>query len=220
MIKNNMHIDFKKFNENSYVLDSVLLWVEYVGLCAKYKAILKLKLDKWHPKLKWIITKSMGRAIYSIVHNGKKINTGLTSKMANAFKKFKLNNSGVRVTKDHLLKPQLWGEFFFDNGSHYYTGTKSAFKQWQKIMNYLCHTTNVTSKENDLLSMQTHRDDDTKQLDRYTLLEDSYSAANIELETLTNGFIKSTKFPLSLPIEFVKWEKQLVNDIEKREEVK
>lgn len=215
-----MFIDFKKFNENSYVLDSVLLWVEYVGLCAKYKAILKLKLDKWHPKLKWIITKSMGRAIYGIVHNGKIINTGLTSKTANVLKNLKFKSSGERVTKDHLLKPQLWGEFFFDNGSHYYTGTKSAFREWQKIMNYLCHTTNVTSKENDLLSTQTHRDDDTKQLDRYTLLEDSYSAANIELETPTNGFIKSRKLPLSLPTEFVKWEKELVKEIKDREEVK
>ena len=126
----------------------------------------------------------------------------------------------MRVTKDHLLKPQLWGEFFFDNGNHYYTGTKSAFREWQKIMNYLCHTTNVTSKENDLLSTQTHRDDDTKQLDRYTLLEDSYSTANIELETPTNGFIKSRKLPLSLPTEFVKWEKELVKEIKDREEVK
>jgi hypothetical protein len=212
-----MYIDFKKFNENSYVLDSVLLRVEYKGLCAKYNSILELKLDNWHPKLKWIITKAMGRAIYSIVHNGKIINTGLTSKMANASKKLK---SGIRVTKDHLLKPQLWGEFFFDNGNHFYSGTETAFKEWQKIMNYLCHTTNVTSKENDLLSTQTHRDDDTKQLDRYTLLEDSYNTANIELETPTNGFIKSKKFPLSLPAEFIKWEKNLIKDIGLGEEVK
>ena len=66
-----MYIDFKNFNENSYVLDSVLLRVEYKGLCAKYNSILELKLDNWHPKLKWIITKAMGRSIYSIVHNGK-----------------------------------------------------------------------------------------------------------------------------------------------------
>ena len=209
-----MYIDFKNFNENSYVLDSVLLRVEYKGLCAKYNSILELKLDNWHPKLKWIITKAMGRSIYSIVHNGKIINTGLSSKMANASKKLK-----QKVTKDHLLKPQLWGEFFFDNGNHYYSDTENAFKEWQKIMNYLCHTTNVTSEENDLLSTQTHRDDDTKQLDRYTLLEDSYNTANIELETPTNGFIKSRKFPLSLPTEFVKWEKELIKDIE-REEVK
>jgi len=207
-----MYIDFEKFNENSYVLDSVLLRVEYKGLCVKYKEILKLKLDKWHPKLKWIITKAMGRSIYSIVHNGKIINTGLSSKMANASKKLK-----QKVTKDHLLKPQLWGEFFFDNGNHYYSGTENAFKEWQKIMNYLCHTTNVTSEENDLLSTQTHRDDDTKQLDRYTLLENSYSAANIELETPTNGFIKSRKFPLSLPTEFVKWEKELIKNIVREE---
>jgi hypothetical protein len=156
----------------------------------------------------------MGRSVYSIVHNGKIINTGLTSKMANASKKLK-----QKVTKDHLLKPQLWGEFFFDNGDHYYSGTETAFKEWQKIMNYLCHTTNVTGEENDLLSTQTHRDDDTKQLDRYTLLENSYDTAKIELETPTNGFIKSRKFPLSLPTEFVKWEKELIKDIE-REEVK
>lgn len=209
-----MYIDFKNFNENSYVLDSVLLRVEYKGLCAKYNSILELKLDNWHPKLKWIITKAMGRSIYSIVHNGKIINTGLSSKMANASKKLK-----QKVTKDHLLKPQLWGEFFFDNGNHYYSDTENAFKEWQKIMNYLCHTTNVTSEENDLLSTQTHRDDDTKQLDRYTLLENSYDTAKIELETPTNGFIKSRKFPLSLPTEFVKWEKELIKDIE-REEVK
>jgi|TARA_B100001094_G_C18140745_1_gene777724 hypothetical protein len=209
-----MYIDFEKFNENSYVLDSVLLGVEYDGLCAKYDSILELKLDNWHPKLKWIITKAMGRSVYSIVHNGKIINTGLTSKMANASKKLK-----QKVTKDHLLKPQLWGEFFFDNGDHYYSGTETAFKEWQKIMNYLCHTTNVTGEENDLLSTQTHRDDDTKQLDRYTLLENSYDTAKIELETPTNGFIKSRKFPLSLPTEFVKWEKELIKDIE-REEVK
>lgn len=209
-----MYIDFKNFNENSYVLDSVLLRVEYKGLCAKYNSILELKLDNWHPKLKWIITKAMGRSIYSIVHNGKIINTGLSSKMANASKKLK-----QKVTKDHLLKPQLWGEFFFDNGNHYYSGTENAFKEWQKIMNYLCHTTYVTSEENDLLSTQTHRDDDTKQLDRYTLLENSYDTAKIELETPTNGFIKSRKFPLSLPTEFVKWEKELIKDIE-REEVK
>ena len=207
-----MYIDFEKFNENSYVLDSVLLRVEYKGLCVKYKEILKLKLDKWHPKLKWIITKAMGRSIYSIVHNGKIINTGLSSKMANASKKLK-----QKVTKDHLLKPQLWGEFFFDNGNHYYSGTENAFKEWQKIMNYLCHTTNVTSEENDLLSTQTHRDDDTKQLDRYTLLEDSYNTANIELETPTNGFIKSKKFPLSLPAEFIKWEKELIKNIVREE---
>jgi hypothetical protein len=209
-----MYIDFKNFNENSYVLDSVLLRVEYKGLCAKYNSILELKLDNWHPKLKWIITKAMGRSIYSIVHNGKIINTGLSSKMANASKKLK-----QKVTKDHLLKPQLWGEFFFDNGNHYYSDTENAFKEWQKIMNYLCHTTNVTSEENDLLSTQTHRDDDTKQLDRYTLLENSYDTAKIELETPTNGFIKSRKFPLSLPTEFVKWEKELIKDIT-REEVK
>ena len=209
-----MYIDFKNFNENSYVLDSVLLRVEYKGLCAKYNSILELKLDNWHPKLKWIITKAMGRSIYSIVHNGKIINTGLSSKMANASKKLK-----QKVTKDHLLKPQLWGEFFFDNGNHYYSGTENAFKEWQKIMNYLCHTTYVTSEENDLLSTQTHRDDDTKQLDRYTLLENSYNTAKIELETPTNGFIKSRKFPLSLPTEFKKWEKELIKDIE-REEVK
>lgn len=209
-----MYIDFKNFNENSYVLDSVLLRVEYKGLCAKYNSILELKLDNWHPKLKWIITKAMGRSIYSIVHNGKIINTGLSSKMANASKKLK-----QKVTKDHLLKPQLWGEFFFDNGNHYYSGTENAFKEWQKIMNYLCHTTYVTSEENDLLSTQTHRDDDTKQLDRYTLLENSYDTAKIELETPTNGFIKSRKFPLSLPTEFIKWEKELIKDIE-REEVK
>ena len=70
-----------------------------------------------------------------------------------------------------------------------------------------------------MLSTQTHRDDDTKQLDRYTLLEDSYNTANIELEMPTNGFIKSRKFPLSLPTEFVKWEKELIKDIT-REEVK
>jgi len=213
-----MYMDFKKFNENSYVLDSLLLWIEYVGLCAKYKAILKLKLDKWHPKLKWLITKTMGRAIYGIVHDGKKINTGLTSKMANVFKKMRLKNSGEKITKDHLLKPQLWGEFFFDNGNYYYTGTKSAFSEWQKIMNYLCHTINVTNKENDLLSTQTHRDDDTKELDRYTLLEDSYNIANIDLETPTNGFIKSKKLPLSLPIIFKKWEKELYKNIKIREE--
>ena len=207
-----MYIDFKNFNENSYVLDSVLLRVEYKGLCAKYNSILELKLNNWHPKLKWIITKAMSRSIYSIVHNGKIINTGLSSKMANASKKLK-----QKVTKDHLLKPQLWGEFFFDNGNHYYSGTENAFKEWQKIMNYLCHTTNVTSEENDLLSKQTHRDDDTKQLDRYTLLENSYDTAKIELETPTNGFIKSRKFPLSLPIEFIKWEKELIKDIEREE---
>jgi len=215
-----MYIDFKKFNENSYVLDSVLLWVEYVGLCAKYKAILKLKLDNWHPKLKWLITKSMGRSIYGIVYNGKRINTGLNSKMANVMKILRLKNSDIRVTKDHLLKPQLWGEFFFDYGNYYYSGTKNAFKKWQKIMNYLCHTVNVTNKENDKLSAQTHRDDDTKQLDRYTLLEDSYSVANIELETPRDGFIKSKKLPLSLPIEFLKWEREIIKDIKIREEVK
>jgi len=209
-----MYIDFEKFNENSYVLDSVLLGVEYDGLCAKYDSILELKLDNWHPKLKWIITKAKGLTVYRIVQNCKIYNTGYTRNMANASKKLK-----QKVTKDHLLKPQLWGEFFFDNGDHYYSGTETAFKEWQKIMNYLCHTTNVTGEENDLLSTQTHRDDDTKQLDRYTLLENSYDTAKIELETPTNGFIKSRKFPLSLPTEFVKWEKELIKDIE-REEVK
>lgn len=202
-----MYIDFKNFNQNSYVLDSVLLRVEYKGLCAKYKSILELKLDNWHPKRKWIITKTFGRAVYGIIYNGKTINTGLTSKTANASKKLK---SGITVTKDHLLKPQLWGEFFFDKGSRYFSGTETAFKEWQKIMNYLCHTTNITNKENKLLSNQTHRDDDTKQIDRYTLLENSYDTAKIELETPTNGFIKSRKFPLSLPTEFVKWEKEII----------
>ena len=88
-----------------------------------------------------------------------------------------------------------------------------------KDLNYLCHTTNVTSEENDLLSTQTHRDDDTKQLDRYTLLEDSYNTANIELETPTNGFKKVKNF-LYLLAEFVKWEKNLIKDIELGEEVK
>ena len=58
-----MYIDFEKFNENSYVLDSVLLGVEYDGLCAKYDSILELKLDNWHPKLKWIITPRLYKII-------------------------------------------------------------------------------------------------------------------------------------------------------------
>lgn len=207
-----MLLDFKNFTKTSYVIDSLYLRVEYVALCTKFKEILDLKLPKWHPKRKWLITKIMARAVYGIISQTKKISTGLISRNANVLKK-KSNKNGERIAHDHCLKPQLWGEFFFDFGNYYYNGTEESFLEWEKIMNYLCHTIEVTSKENDLLSLQTRRDNDTKEIDRYTLLEDSYNVANINLETPLNGFYKDKKLPLSIPDEFRKWEKKLYSKV-------
>jgi hypothetical protein len=207
-----MLLDFKNFTKNSYVIDNLLLFTEYEGLCAKYKNIIKLNLPKWHPKRRWLITKLMGRAIYSIISDAKKISTGLISRNANILKN-KPNKNGLRIAYDHCLKPQLWGEFFFDFGDYYYNETKESFSEWERIMNYLCHTIEITNKENDLLSLQTHRDNDTKELDRYTLLEDSYNTADISLETPSNGFYENKKLPLSIPDKFKNWEKKLYYNI-------
>ena len=208
-----MILNFKNFTKASYVIDNLFLKIKYYSLCNEYQNILQLNLPKWHPKRKWLITKIMGRGIYGIISQTKKISTGLISRNANILKR-KSNKNGERIAHDHCLKPQLWGEFFFDFGDYYYNGTDESFLEWEKIMNYLCHTIEVTSKENDLLSLQTRRDNDTKELDRYTILEDSYNKADIKLETPRNGFYEEKKLPLSIPVKFKKWEIELVEKME------